>query len=291
MDYQKIKYFLKAAETLNFSEAARQMYITPQAYGKQIALLEQEMGVTLFERNTRKMQLTQSGQYMYKNLSGLIHNLEEEYERMCEKCSKRNRQIRVGVFNALSRKKVVLPIVTSILAEFPEQDIAINMCDMAQLQTDIKNGKIDICITTTHEKEIAWENCKAVTLKVCPAKIVVSDYHKWVVQDAVSIEDMKSCEFVKMDLPQFSEMDYFVQIPCKGQLAVQNYETMCFNLEQGECFTIMSAEIDSYVEESGKVFPLPWSPFDFKLELLYNEHNHHSFLPELCQFIQEVFEI
>lgn len=57
MDYQRIKCFLKAAETLNFSEAARQLYITPQAFGKQINLLEQEMGFALFERTTRQTNL------------------------------------------------------------------------------------------------------------------------------------------------------------------------------------------------------------------------------------------
>ena len=44
MNYQRISYFMKAAEVLNFSEAARQLYIAPQSLGRQIALLEEELG-------------------------------------------------------------------------------------------------------------------------------------------------------------------------------------------------------------------------------------------------------
>ena len=84
MDYQKVKYFLKAAETMNFSEASRQMFITPQAFGRQIAILEQEMGFLLFERNNKQIQLTPSGKICYENLSGLVAALEREYEKMCQ---------------------------------------------------------------------------------------------------------------------------------------------------------------------------------------------------------------
>lgn len=84
MDYQKIKYFIKAAETLNFSEAARQMFITPQAFGRQITQLEQEMGFSLFERNVRQIKLTPSGKICYEHLHEMVEKLDNEYQKMCE---------------------------------------------------------------------------------------------------------------------------------------------------------------------------------------------------------------
>lgn len=290
MDYQKIKYFIKAAETLNFSEASRQMYITPQAFGKQIALLEQEMGFPLFERSTRQTKLTPSGQLVYESLLPIVTTLEREYEKMCEIGSKRSKQIQIGVFNALSRKKVVTPIVTSVLAEYPDSDVSIRMCDMHELQDDMRDGKLDLCIVTTHETDPGWDNCNTITLKLCPAVLVVSEYHKWFVQESVSIDDMRQCDFIKMKMHHFKEEDYFVQIPCKNQIAMQNYETVCLTLEQGKCFTIMAAEVDSFLEKGGKTFDMPWNPFNFELAIIYNKSNTHSFLPELCQFIKDTFE-
>lgn len=291
MDYQKIKYFLKAAETLNFSEAARQMYITPQSFGKQISLLEQEMGFPLFERSTRQTRLTASGKIVYDNLSGRVLELEKEYQKMCEMGSKRSKQIRIGVFNALSRTKVVTPIINSILANYPDRDVSIRMCDMSDLKREVQNGQLDLCITTTHETEPGWDNSEMISLMSSPAQIVVSKYHKWYVKDTVSVEDMLECNYIKMKMPQIFEDNIFERVPSKNKLVVDNYETMCLMLEQGEYFTIMSAEMDSFCEKGGKSFPLLWNPFNFELSLVYNRNNPHSFLPELCQFIQEVFEV
>lgn len=290
MDYQKIKYFLKAAETLNFSEAARQMYITPQSFGKQISLLEQEMGFALFERNTRQIKLTSSGRMIYESLSSRIADLEMEYERLCQIGNKRSRQIRIGVFNALSRTKVVSPIVNSILANYPDRDINIRMCDMSTLKTDMQNGQLDLCITATHEAEPNWSVCERVCLYKSPASIVVSKYHPWYVQDSITEIDMRAHNYIKMRMPFSLSSDIFESVPCKARTEVDNYETLCLLLEQGEYFTIMSADIDTYCENGAKTFPLNWRPFDFELSLVYNENNSHGFLSELCSFIQDVFE-
>lgn len=290
MDYQKIKYFLKAAETLNFSEASRQMFITPQAFGRQIAVLEKEMGFPLFERSNKQIQLTPSGKICYENLSGVVADLEKEYEKMCEMGNKRQRQIRIGVFQALSLKKIVSPIVTGILSEYPDRDINISLGDMRELIEQMQNGRLDICITVSHENEPEWKNCCLSPLKKSPAQIVVSNYHPWVVKDSVTVEDMENSIFVKMDMPGFSEADYFIHVPCKEQIVVSNYESMCLRLEQGDCFTLMSADLDSYCEKNGKALSLPWSPFDFELVMIHHKNNTRSDITEICELICDEFE-
>ena len=84
MNYQRVSYFIKAAEVLNFSEAARQLFITPQSFGKQIALLEEELGEKQFDRTTREVKLTPFGKACYNNFSGLIRALERNFAQMCE---------------------------------------------------------------------------------------------------------------------------------------------------------------------------------------------------------------
>ncbi len=45
MEIRQLKYFLKVAETLNFSEASRKLYITQSTLSQQISHLEQEIGL------------------------------------------------------------------------------------------------------------------------------------------------------------------------------------------------------------------------------------------------------
>ena len=58
--------FLKAAEAGSFSKAASEMFITPSAVIKQINLFEKDLGVKLFERSARGLQLTAAGRSLQR---------------------------------------------------------------------------------------------------------------------------------------------------------------------------------------------------------------------------------
>ena len=63
MDSTKLKYFVSAAHRLNFSEVAKLFFISQPTVSHQIDLLEQELGVKLFYRNGKRLELTSEGAY------------------------------------------------------------------------------------------------------------------------------------------------------------------------------------------------------------------------------------
>ena len=289
MNYQRVCYFVKAAETLNFSEAARQMYIAPQSFGKQIALLEEELGQKLFERTTREMKLTVFGEECYERFSGPMRALERNFEQMCELGG--NRGIRIGIFSALSRQNVVSPIVAAILAHYEDKDINISMMGMGELQTAVQNNKIDLGITVTHDREAGWKNCSLFPIAHYPAQIAVSKNHSWFKKEVVFPTEFKDSNFVRMDLPQYSDMDYFANIPCKRVIVVENYETMNLEVDSGRAFAVMSSKIDEMHDRGYKFFDLPTTPFDYTLALIYKNEAGNDFLKEVCRVIQCVFKV
>lgn len=78
-----------------------------------------------------------------------------------------------------------------------------------------------MCITAIHDKESGWENCEIVSLKKSPAEIVISGYHKWMVKEEITLEDMSEYPMVKMNIPQAGEQDYFAKIPCKERIVAE----------------------------------------------------------------------
>lgn len=54
-------YFVKVAETLNFSEAARSLFVTQSTLSQQVKQLEEEFGTALFERDSHSVSLTENG--------------------------------------------------------------------------------------------------------------------------------------------------------------------------------------------------------------------------------------
>ena len=65
MDSTKLKYFISAAQSLNFSEVARSYFVSQPTISHQIGLLEQELGVELFIRQGTKLHLTGEGEFFF----------------------------------------------------------------------------------------------------------------------------------------------------------------------------------------------------------------------------------
>ena len=61
MELRQLKYFVKVAQTLNFSEAARALCVTQSTLSQQIKSLEQELDIELFQRSSHSVSLTESG--------------------------------------------------------------------------------------------------------------------------------------------------------------------------------------------------------------------------------------
>ena len=75
MEIRQLKYFLKVAETLNFSEASRCLFITQSTLSQQISKLEFELGQQLFERDSHSVVLTEAGRELQKYARDTINSV------------------------------------------------------------------------------------------------------------------------------------------------------------------------------------------------------------------------
>lgn len=66
MEFRQLQHFIAAAEELNFTQASAKAYISQQALSKSIRMLEEELGVSLFERLPRGLKLTEYGHILLK---------------------------------------------------------------------------------------------------------------------------------------------------------------------------------------------------------------------------------
>lgn len=76
VELRHLRSFLVLAGELNFTRAAARLHLAQQALSSQIQQLEQELGVTLFSRSTRKVELTAAGQVLLKKAPAALNQID-----------------------------------------------------------------------------------------------------------------------------------------------------------------------------------------------------------------------
>ncbi|WP_411881843.1 LysR substrate-binding domain-containing protein [Polaromonas sp. YR568] len=71
-----LESFVRSAESRSFSAAARRMALTPAAVSRNVAMLERNLGVRLFQRSTRKLTLTEAGEQFLVSIGGNLDALQ-----------------------------------------------------------------------------------------------------------------------------------------------------------------------------------------------------------------------
>jgi len=77
IEFRHLKYFLAVAEDLHFRKAAERLYISQPGLSRQIKQMEDDLGIKLFERHNRKVELTEVGKYLKKEIKGNLKRLDD----------------------------------------------------------------------------------------------------------------------------------------------------------------------------------------------------------------------
>lgn len=77
MELRQLRYFVAVADTLSFSRASESLYVSQSALSKQIADLEQELGVLLLERDRRNVRLTRAGELLLPEAKTILIRSEK----------------------------------------------------------------------------------------------------------------------------------------------------------------------------------------------------------------------
>jgi DNA-binding transcriptional ArsR family regulator len=77
-----LKGFEAAARHLSFTKAASELFVTQSAVSRQIQSLEEQLGVSLFQRRPKDLVLTEAGETLYRAASEVLRQVREAIERL-----------------------------------------------------------------------------------------------------------------------------------------------------------------------------------------------------------------
>jgi len=257
MEYQRIKYFLAAAEHLNFTRAAETLFVSQQSVTKQIALLEQELGVRLFDRNTRTVTLTPAGEVCYNEFSAIESQIAAAVEKVQNTEPPQCGDISIGFFSFFSADCVIRPIMKHLRAAAPHIAFHVHLYDMYELEDKFFSHQLDMCITTTSHWR-RWKDVSVTQIASEPFYVVLSASHPLASKTSITIDDLKNDVFICLKNPFTSPIDKRrPSIPCKSIEYVNNFETLRIRLELGQGFAVLTRVFEGYRDPSLVYFPIP----------------------------------
>ena len=124
MEIRQLKYFLKVAEALNFSEASRRLYITQSTLSQQISHLEQEIGLPLFERNSHGVYLTEAGKELRPYAQKAVIATDSCFDHIEDLKKMLTGELNIGITYSFST--VMSETVVEFLRAYP--GVKLNIC-------------------------------------------------------------------------------------------------------------------------------------------------------------------
>ncbi len=104
MDVRHLKYFVTIVEEGKISLAAKRLNIAQPPLSQQLKLLEYELGITLFERHTRKLIITEEGKLLYERAKKILELVEGTVEEMIELSEGTKGTLSIGTIASLGAK-------------------------------------------------------------------------------------------------------------------------------------------------------------------------------------------
>ena len=145
MDSKLLECFISVAEQLHFGNAAQKLDMHPSALGRNVRLLEEELGVRLFARTTRNVTLTRSGHLLITEARDLLASEQALKERVRISAASHERVFRIGAIDSAATG-----LIPQLLHDFHEIEESIEVIliedKSVRLLPKILSGALDLAI-------------------------------------------------------------------------------------------------------------------------------------------------
>lgn len=180
-------------EELNFTRAANRMHMAQPPFSQRIRQLEEEMGVSLFKRHSRQVQLTPAGKAFFDDVRPLLSQLEGAIEA-CQQVERGTKGLlRVGFTGRASQ--TLLPLVVRVCEQnFPDVTLDIRgPHPTGDLQLLLLNGELDLALCFL---PLTHPDIEARVHATCKLGLALPKTHRLASARQVSLGDLSADPFV-----------------------------------------------------------------------------------------------
>ena len=194
MEIRQVRYFVMVAQTGSFSQAAKELFISQSTLSQQIQQLENEVGVKLLERNTRKVTLSEYGQEFLPYAKNLIYDAEACLGSIMDVRNMATGKLVIGVTYTFS--SVMVDVLKEFIRDYPGIRLSIRTALMEELMDMLERNEIDLALS--YDPGHKYDNIESSELFRSGICVIARDTHPLAQKVSISLEELSR---LKLALP------------------------------------------------------------------------------------------
>lgn len=199
MEIEQLQYVIEIARLEHFTQAADKICLSQSALSKQVAKLEDELGVQLFDRTTRKVRLTPAGEEFLSYAKRILQEIEYARAAMTEHCSLNRGRITIGAIPVIGQLGLTAALV-SFQQKHPGVQMKIRENETLSLLNWLYQAEIDIAFIATGKEQLSSNNIINVSpLFNDKIVLVTSESHLFAERTTVRVEDLTQEKMILMN--------------------------------------------------------------------------------------------
>jgi DNA-binding transcriptional LysR family regulator len=145
MELRHVRYFVAVAETLGFRQASKQLHVSQPSLSVQIKQLEEELGVALFRRSKRRVEISRAGEVFLSAAREILLRLQQASAAARHAESGEVGTIRLG-FIPTATFQILPMLLEKIKSTLPLVDVELREVSENPQITGLRSGTFDVCI-------------------------------------------------------------------------------------------------------------------------------------------------
>lgn len=214
MNLHSLRYFIEVAKTKSFTEASKNLFVSQPGISQQIFLLEKQLGISLLNRTTRKVELTEEGRYLFDQTLTSFAEIENTVATLIETTTFPKL---INVATIPSAASLYLPTVLKTLhLDFPDTEFKIKETTSSDVMNLIHERTYHLgFIRTTTRESLSEKGIGFLEFERYPIKAVISSQHKLANRTSIKLKELENDFFLHYDQTESKALYDLLESACK----------------------------------------------------------------------------
>ena len=243
MELRHLRYFVAVAEALNFTKAATRLRLAQPALSRQVADLEDELGVDLLKRTSHGVRLTEEGKLFLEEARAILMRADESVTKVRALARGEFGELQVGYVPPLD-----LHILPRTLAEFqkttPGVKVVLHDLGSDELCYELRNGRLHVALMMQPSEELTT-GIEFEEIGRYPFFVAMASSHHLTKLKAISLETLAQQPLVVLDRRRNSEFHRILKrvfAPLHPHIASESdsVNSLITEVSAGKCVAVVS---------------------------------------------------